>query len=210
MNESAVKAAILDAHCFKFRYGMFEQERRLAALLGITNDEVVRRILRQLVADGHLGSAEALAKPLLDLREPIYRFPDDGEPDDAAHAWILQRRWAVPLRPTRIYFATPRCRRILGGVLKSDLTSQSQLSHDLHLASIWLTLAETAPALARAWVHEDELEGSYEKGEPRPDAIIFDGRKPALAIEFGGGYSAHKLAVQRRGCARRKLPFELW
>jgi hypothetical protein len=210
MNESAVKAAILDAHCFKFRYGVFEHERRLAALHGVRNEEVVRRILRQLVADRHLQCVEALAKPLLELREPLYRFPDDGEPDDAAHAWILERRWAVPLQPSRIYFATPRCQRILGGVLKSDLTTQSQLSHDLHVASIWLAFAETAPALARAWVHEDELEGSYEKGEPRPDAIIFDGGRPALAVEFGGGYSAHKLAEQRRGCARRKLPYELW
>ena len=87
---------------------------------------------------------------------------------------------------------------------------QSQLSHNLHVALVHIRLAATSPALARAWVHEDELEGSYEKGEPRPDAVIFDGRKPVLAVEFGGDYSAQKLFEQRRGCARRKLPWELW
>jgi hypothetical protein len=195
----------------KASHFVFEQCVAHSALFGVTNEEVVRRLLRESVAAGRLLCFDGLAKPLLTLTGPLGVWrPNDPTPDFAAWAWKLESRWeSLPLEPVRVFAATPRCIRILGGAIKWS-KSQTQLSHDIHVGQVLLALLRTAPAIAAGWVHEDELEDTYEDDEPRPDAVIYAGRQPVCAIEFGGGYDKASLEKKHRGCAARNLPYELW
>jgi hypothetical protein len=208
---NAVKRALSRAFCFKARRFTFTQQVRLCALYGVRSEEVVRRTLRELISAELLEFADVLAKPMLPLLSWHFCWhPGDPEPDFSALAWDLEKRWKLALEPVRIYFASQKCRQIFGGVTKGKPKTQSQLSHDLHVSGVWLRLAETSPALAKAWVHEDELESEYEDGESRPDAVLYEKGRPTCAIEFGGGYPADKLESQHLGCAERNLPYQLW
>jgi hypothetical protein len=196
----------------KTRVATREQAIRVFARGGVTSRRVGRRRLHALSASGILSCEDVPARPLLDLRGPLVCWrPGYGEPDFGALAWTLEKRWQAPLATTRVYFAGREGLRLYGGVARGQLTNINQVSHDLHVTEVYLRLLAEEPALAAAWVGEDEHGDTRLKYQKQPDAVLCDDDgRPRLAIEFGGLYGVAKLSAFHRDMDRRGLPYEIW
>lgn len=166
--------------------------RRLAALEG-------RGLVRRM---------PAMAHELPGLEEALLTWkPGERTPDLAAIAYRLERRWSSPLRPAVLVAATREAGSWLGGG-GGRKPRESEISHDLGLAALYLRFRGKEPGRAAAWVPEDlfdpgELEGFI------PDAVVREGDRPTL-IEFAGAYKKERLQKLHASCERASLPYELW
>ena len=96
--------------------------------------------------------------------------------------------------------------RSAGGRLKRP----HQVTHDLHVAALYLRLLQADPRAANAWTLDLHLT-TERKNQKLPDAVLknpdgSDGR----VIEFGGAYPARRVQAFHEDCLRRSLPYELW
>ena len=166
------------------------------------------RRLAELERRGLVTRMQAMAHELPELAEALFVWrPGRAAPDFAGLAYQLESRWSSPLRPTVLVSATRSAAAWLGGE-GGRRPRQSEISHDLGLASLYLRLRLGEPERAAAWVPEDlfvpdELDGFI------PDAIVREGEKPTL-IEFAGAYKKERLQKLHASCERAALPYELW
>lgn len=168
------------------------------------------RSLRRLIAAGFLLSGRGMAHPLLPLTEPVATWkPGSPEPDADAIAYRLASRWTSPSRVVTWYSASRAAAGLTGGY-GGRSSRTSELTHDIHLAEVFLHMANTRPAAAQTWVSEPSLFanglGRYDR---LPDAIAWEHDRPR-AIEFAGRYTASKLREFHDFCSCRDLPYELW
>jgi hypothetical protein len=203
---------LLEVLSTKTRVATRDQAVRVLARGGVESRRVGRRRLHVLSASGILACEDVPARPLLDLRGPLVAWrPGLPQPDLDALAWTLEKRWQEPLATTRVYFAGREGLRLHGGVARGHLTNINQVSHDLHVTEVYLRLLAEEPALAAAWVGEEELGETRLKYQKQPDAVLCDeDGRPRLAIEFGGLYGVEKLSAFHRDMDRRGLPYEIW
>lgn len=166
-----------------------------------------RRRLRAL-SDARLVSVQTLlAHPEIDLVAPVAIWHRGlPEPDFAALARSLAKRWTEPERATPCVAATQQAVAQFGGS-GGRLPRDSEATHDIHLAAVHLRMVQELPTRAASWTPEAALRKG--QGIKIPDAIVRDG-KYRTAIEFGGSYSAEKLAGFHRYCEGRGLGYELW
>lgn len=124
-------------------------------------------------------------------------------------AYLLRSRWTRPLRDTAIVVATASTGARLGG-RGGRQPRRSETTHDLHLAAVYLKLRRENLRLAARWVSEAliQAEGGGQD-EKLPDALIRL-RSGTTAIEFGGVYSARKLAEFHEHCASHGFAYEVW
>lgn len=166
-----------------------------------------RRLLA-LERRGLLQRLTVMAHPPPGLESPLASWrPGEPAPDVASIAYRLETRWQTPLEPTVAAVATRAAGARLGGV-GGKVPRESETSHDLGLAALFLRFRDVAPSLAASWVHEGVL-GSGTPDGFQPDAMLLDvpHRK---AIEFAGTYDKHRLARLHEACCREALPYELW
>ncbi len=98
----------------------------------------------------------------------------------------------------------------MGGYSGKKTFKQTQVTHDLHVASIWLCKFATNQEQARDWRGEDTF-AAKRKGKKLPDAMCFNNDEPYLVIESGGiSYGAGRLEAFVNDCESRKLEWELW
>ena len=170
-----------------------------------------RRRLSELVRVGLLARERVLARPLLTLAEPAFRWkPGEDAPLFGELSWTLQKRWTEPAREVTVYLATRRAAAIFGGRADGKIKNPSQVTHDIHLGALYLKFVREAPALAAGWIGEDILAPTREH-QKLPDAILHDGEgRPRLVIEFGGSYPTERVRDFHEDCAARGLPYELW
>ena len=174
---------------------------------GATN---CRRTLSGLVARGLIHRFETIAHPELPLTEPVWTWrPGQPDPPAGSIAYRLGVRWTEPLQPTVIYVATRRAAKLYGGV-GGRLRSCVQVTHDIHVATVYLKFLQEQPWKASAWVSESAISSQFHN-EKLPDAAIKgpDGEL-ALAIEFGGSYPKPRVEKLHRSFSARNLPYELW
>ena len=98
MNPSAADKLVSRMLRWDCRIAVLAQLVRAYRVGGIRNAGAARRCLRAQVASGLLGFADVLARPLLDISEPLYSWPGTGRPDYEIlpHlAWTLERRWQL-------------------------------------------------------------------------------------------------------------------
>ena len=149
--------------------------------------------------------------PELELKEPLLTWsPGDVTPHFGFLAHRLQRRWNEPCRPTLVYRATTLANQRFGGSGGSPIRSVHQVTHDLHVAALYLRWRTERPERASRWISEQRL-ASSRRGQVLPDALIkgSDG-KPETIIEFGGSYRAPVLARKHAAFAEMNLSYELW
>lgn len=166
------------------------------------------RRLAELERRGLVRRMQAMAHELPELAEPLLDWrPGDVKPDLPAVAYRLERRWSSPIRPTTLVTATRSTGAWLGGG-GGRHPRESEISHDLGLARLYLRFRSGAPDRAASWVPEDlfvpgELDGFV------PDAIVREGERSTL-IEFAGAYKKERLQRLHLSCERAALPYELW
>jgi hypothetical protein len=157
-----------------------------------------KRRLAVLQRAGHVFLSTVVAHPELPLQRPVLEWhPDDAMPDFGPIAYRLQSRWTSPVTTTNLVLAAHAARCRFGGYIAERQPRRSEVTHDLHLACVYLWYRHNRPELAKQWVSEHEL---YARGGGRnarlPDALIRDRRRRPgrdLVVEFGGSYSKQKL-----------------
>jgi hypothetical protein len=159
---------------------------------------------------GWLVAERLLARPELALRRPLVCWqPGQALPDFARVAAVLRVRWhRAPAVLTPCVRASATAHVALTG-RPARSSRPGEVTHDLHVARVYLLMRASLPTRARSWVLEDALPTSDEPGEKRPDACVTDGRHQT-AIELAGEYDAPKLRAFHDGCAAQNLAYELW
>ena len=111
--------------------------------------------------------------------------------------------------PTDAVIATRQATREFGGYIGGRRPRDSETTHDIHLAQVYLRLRTRQPELLSQWVSEAQqyAEGGG-KNERLPDVIIRDTGIPQFVIEFGGAYSKPKLEAFHAASA--EIPYQLW
>ena len=166
-----------------------------------------RRRARQLEGAGLVSVVPLIAHPEIQLDAPLVTWqPGLPAPDASKLASTLARRWPEPERETVCIGATAEAAAIVGGS-GGRLPRDSETTHDIHLAAVYLRMAEELPTRARSWTAEAAL--AKGQGVKVPDAVVRDG-KYDTAIEFGGTYSTAKLQGFHRYCERKGFGYELW
>lgn len=166
-----------------------------------------RRRLRALAEAGLVTVDQVLAHREIALAGPVALWHRGlPEPDFPALSARLARRWAEPERATPCVVATEQAAAQFGGT-GGRPPRDSEATHDIHLAAVYLRMRQELPTRAASWTPEAALKKG--QGIKVPDAIVRDG-KYRTAIEFGGSYSAEKLAAFHRYCQGRALAYELW
>lgn len=171
-----------------------------------------RRGMQRLAQGGFCERLVVLARTLPPLDAPLVTWrPGDPAPDCGAVAYRLSSRWRErAARPTSVWIASEQTARLFGGVRRGALQQPTQATHDLGVAAVWLRFRALQPTWAAAWRGEDQL-AHTRRGEKLPDAFLVDGAGAVAAvIEFGGGYSAERVAAFHDDCAGRNLPYQLW
>jgi len=172
-----------------------------------------RRRLNHLA---EIGCLEAIrgdrALPFIELAQPVVTWsPGRPDPNPDAVAWRLQHRWPdMPPVPVTVYRASQHSNNRYGGPRKPKPIREGQLTHDLHVTSLYVRFSRCDAERAQAWLGEDCIpKAGYRKKDP--DAVlIFDNGRPELIIEFGGKYDARRVADFHRDCRERERAYELW
>lgn len=166
--------------------------------------------LEKLAAGGWLDLESRWARPELPLSEPVAAWQPGLTPPDfqglAAHARL---RWKEPAVLTRCVSAKDATAVRYGGTT-GRFPREAEVTHDLHLARVYLLMRAELPTRARSWRSEDVVQADrIERAEKLPDALVTDGRL-STAIEFVGVYPAEKLRQFHAYCVDQSLAYELW
>jgi hypothetical protein len=94
--------------------------------------------------------------------------------------------------------------------MRGEVKRETQATHDLGVAQVWLQLDLRSPQLADAWRGEDVMALTRQR-QKLPDAFIVDTAGATLCvIEFGGSYDEPRIREFHEDCADRALPYQLW
>jgi hypothetical protein len=173
------------------------------------------RRLRALESAGWIESYVAAAHPMIPLEEPLLiHSPDDNEPALAAISRHLMTRFDRPLRQTRIFIATNKGASWAGGY-GGRRSRPAELSHDIHLAQLYIQLEQSNPRAAWTWQPEAGAgQKKCRKDEMRPDALIDLVMKThgriTEAWEMGGRYTVDKLKRLKDFCESHGWRLLLW
>jgi hypothetical protein len=165
-----------------------------------------REALRRAESQGLVTVNTVMAHPEVVLSAPLYRWSAEAlttPPHFGRLAWQARKRFGQPPVRTIYVTATAKAKVLLGEVAHKRGIRSTELTHDIHVAQIYLKLCREAPELAASWVGEDQL--AHADRDTRPDAVAGN-----LAIDFVGQYRADKLAVLYDEYRRCFTAFELW
>lgn len=164
--------------------------------------------LRQLEAFGHVELFSLRAHPEIHLRRPLTAWQVGLPPPDFRRlASALQKRFLRPDVETLCIIATTEAGLAHAGS-GGRPPRDSEVTHDIHLAAVYLQMHNELPARARTWIAEAGLpKGRFVNV---PDAVVRDGIY-STAIELGGAsYDHRRLAEFHQHCAEGGLGYELW
>lgn len=185
-------------------------QRQLAEALWDGDVANARRRLRRFAELGLAERCVVLARPLPEIIGPVFAWqPGQVDPDAGQVAFKLQSRWRYQaLRSTVCFLPTEKCVNHFGG--RSKALIPAQVSHDLGVAEVWLWYWLNLPDYINAWRGENQLTDT-ESGQALPDAVLVDEHEqPHTLIEFGGDYSATRIAAFHDDAVVRGLPYQIW
>jgi len=151
-----------------------------------------------------------MARPQLPLTGPLAAWaPGEQSPDFDTLSYQLRTRWTEPAESTEVVIATSRAGHQLGG-FGGRPPRPSEVTHDLHLAAIYLKWCRENVMMAPTWQSEEFL--ARQRPDRRgkvPDALVMQDGRP-LIVEFGGAYGAPKLREFHAYCDLQQWPYEIW
>ena len=147
---------------------------------------------------------------MLTLEKPVAVWrPGNEEPKFGPVAYRLQKRWTKPLKLTTVLLASRKAANRFGG-FGGKFKHRTQLTHDVHLAEIYLGYLKADGSIAERWLGE-EIAEKAKPADKLPDATLVNGDGTAnLIVEFGGSYDRRRVEKFHRFCERKSLPYELW
>jgi len=169
-----------------------------------------RKSLQRLLEAGLLQEGIGMAHPVLAMAAPVLSWsPGQSTPDTQAGSYRLQSRWTLAPENTRWYAATESAASLTGG-FGGRAPRASELTHDIHLAELYLRLLTQDSTRAASWTSEADLfKIGLGRNQRLPDAIVRSGDS-WLVIEFGGAYPAAKLREFHVFCEHHGLAYEIW
>lgn len=168
-----------------------------------------RRSAAGLVKRGLLLRERVLIDPMLPLDAPVVSWqPREKAPDAKQIAAQLNARWTRDVRPATVYFASWTAARLFGGY-GGGITTVVHVTHDLHVAELYLRFRQHSASDSLRWVSEDVR--TVVRGAIVPDAYILNPSGVVeWVIEFGGRYSAERVAKFHAYCQQHELAYQLW
>ena len=165
---------------------------------------------RKLESAGWLTRKRVNIHPMLPLKKPVVVWsPGDAEEDFGPVAYRLQKRWTQSLKLTTVLLASRKAANHFGG-FGGKFKHRTQLTHDVHLAEVYLRYLRADGSIAKRWQGE-EIAEKDDPADKLPDATIVDVDGVAnLIVEFGGSYDRRRVEKFHRFCERKSLPYELW
>jgi len=175
---------------------------------------IARERLRTLSAQGLVEVQLLPAYPELPLTSPVLSWhPKQVEPDFGAVSFKLQSRWKKDPVLTTCVSATKLAVSRFGGH-GGRAPRAVELSHDIHMAAVFLRYRERHPEILKHWTFEEQVKAERRRdlaprGLKLPDAFL---RLPegSRAVEFGGAYSKEKLLAFHAYCKEYQFPYEIW
>jgi hypothetical protein len=168
------------------------------------------RRLRSLAEGGWLVGAWMLARPLLPLDVPLVTWEPRGPaPEFGNLSWRAQSRWTSSASPTPVWRASTLAAARLGGTARSDVKNLCQVTHDLHVAQVYLGLLRDSDPRAAMWVGEDAVPPGLIRGF-LPDALLLRRGRIERAIEFGGAYPPGRFARFHEHCEFLGIPYTVY
>ncbi len=167
--------------------------------------------MRLLESHGEIEIRSVLSHPVLQLAQPLVIWSDGQKSADFAKlAYQLANRWPNPHRHTFVATASKRAGNRFGGH-GGRVPKRVEMTHDLHVGAVYLTLRQIRPDDASRWISEDEFDARRQKrpGDKLPDAVLDFGDR-FHAIEIGGIYDKQKLADFHSWCAASGMSYEIW
>jgi hypothetical protein len=198
---------LLSTLALRVRVLSVDQVARTWWPLSPRRDQAVRARLKALESHGWLERFEDRVHPELPLEDPLVTWqPGQVTPDFSAAASAARGRWIEEDVQTTCCVASHRAGRYFGGH-GGRRPRRSELTHDVHLAAVYLAMRAALPTRAASWISEAALPKG--EGVKVPDAVVRDGRH-RTAIEFGGAYTAAKLEAFHENCLAHDLGYEVW
>lgn len=169
------------------------------------------RRLSILAATGLVHNFETLSHPELPLTEPVVTWaPGEPAPLFGQVSYRLRSRWNLAPESLRCVIATRFAGRAFGGH-GGRFPRESERTHDLHMATVFLHYRKHHSELTLRWKSEARLlwERRGSKKEKLPDAVLSlpDGKR---IVEFGGAYSKRKLESFHHYCRSINASYEVW
>lgn len=173
-------------------------------------DNSARRKLSELEVAGLISRYSSFCHPEIYLGGPVISWMmGQSTPDFGAASYRLKSRWRAS--PTLLTFvsATAAAGNFFGGS-GGRASRETEQSHDLHLASVFLRIRTTRPDDADKWISEDIIRRTGTNRKQRiPDAVIDRGSGKHV-VEFGGAYGKRKLARFHSYCSEVYSSYEVW
>lgn len=200
---------LLDALVHRIRVLSLPQVARTWWPAGRQNE--AHRRLQVLSKAGLVHLFRALSHPEIPMCRPAVSWrPNEPPPNFGAVSYRLKARWNRPPLSTLCVIATKKAGRSMGGS-GGRFPRESEQTHDLHMAAVFLLHRNSSPENTSYWKSEARIlwERSGSKKEKLPDAILDLPEGPRI-VEFGGAYSKQKLERFHDYCESIETAYEVW
>lgn len=168
------------------------------------------RRLRRLESAGFVARTHALARPEIELTKPLTIWsPGEPVPDLARVAHLGRTRFSEPARSTTLLSASRKTAIRFAGVPVRP-PRKNEVTHDIHVAALYLRCRALKPTQAASWRGEWLLPHTRGRRSAKvPDALVVR-RRQSVAMEFVGHYTPEKLLGFHEYCKRQQYAYELW
>lgn len=175
---------------------------------------IARKHLRRMEQKGLVHLLSVMTLKDMQLERPLLDWhPGEGLPDFGHISWLAEKRLSTQLSSTLVVHATKAVQAKTLGAIGSRPPRSQEITHDLMVSSVLITLMNESPVLAASWRPEDALlkDLVWEQGDfseaTIPDALVHDGTAE-IAIDIVGRYSPKKLAAIHD--AHSQSRYQLW
>ncbi|MBA5868075.1 MAG: hypothetical protein GDA67_15390 [Nitrospira sp. CR1.3] len=169
-----------------------------------------RKRIRQLALAGYLERLQLFTNQEVMLLAPLATWHSGmAVPDFSTIVRLTRTRWELPIRSTACVVATSVSAVRTGGSYR--IPRNSEATHDLHVAQVYLHKLRQAPRYAEKWSGEMELlTRDIAPCDKVPDALIRQAGRCTAVEVVGESYSVTKLMAFHEFCSRRSFTYELW
>lgn len=165
-------------------------------------------VVEELITAKLIQSQHFEVHPLLPLRHPLFAWEaGTAAPTDDQLRLVAresQRRWKDAYVDLELLTATKRAHRMFGTFVDTRHLKLCEVTHDYHLAEVYVRRVTQQPASARQWRGEGGFPklGLAIRGLKDPDAFLLnrDGEAERI-IEFAGSYDEEHILRFHRHCA---------